>query len=444
MAMTDPFTPGTRHSAKGAASIMLAALLIAPIAQAAPLSAVARIGREMFSDPALSASGKLSCASCHDPAHHYGPANDLAVQFGGARKHASGLRAVPTLTYKLWTPAFSIGPEDPTSEANEATPQDAATGRDGGQGVRARATQRIAPKQAGRPAMVPQGGMFWDGRADTLQDQAQGVLTSPFEMGPQDKDALAQRIAPRYGARLEQLFGPAVASDPDLLVSEAEFALARYQSESSSFHPFTSKWDAVLAGRAQLTPEEARGLAVFEDPKRGNCADCHPDRPARNGSPPLFTDFQYEALGVPRNHAIPANSDSHYVDLGLCGPLRHDSVAKQPENCGMFKTPTLRNAATRLTFFHNGVLHSLDQVLDFYANRDADPARFYPSGQPADLPGSAARNIDHIDAPFVVKHPGKPTLSDSEIKALKAYLETLTDGWDGVAPATAQAVQRHG
>lgn len=430
-------TPRTIRSAKGAASITLAAFLFAGVARADGLSAVAQLGRDMFFDPTLSASGQMSCASCHDPANHYAPDNARAVQLGGPDMHSPGIRAVPGLTYAWRTPPFTIGPLDATSEADEATPQQAAGGKTAGQAVTGKTVTRSAPKRAGTVAMVPQGGMFRDGRADTLQDQAQGVLTSPFEMGPQTTTELAAKIVPTYGARLARLFGPSVLSDPDLLVAEAEFALARYQTEDPSFHAFTSKWDAVLAGRATLSPAEARGLAVFEDSGRGNCADCHPNRPDAAGRPPLFTDFQYEALGAPRNAAIPANADPRFVDLGLCGPLRRDAVARQPANCGLFKTPSLRNAATRHTFFHNGVFGTLDQVLDFYANRDADPARFYPSGQPADLPGQAARNLDRLDRPFAGQAPGQPGLSANEIRDLKAYLGTLTDGWGTRDPAPA-------
>ena len=77
-----------------------------------------------------------------------------------------------------------------------------------------------------------------------------------------------------------------------------------------------------------------------------------------------FTDFQFEALGAPRNHDIPANRDPGYYDLGLCGPLRKD-YATTTAYCGLFKTPTLRNAATRKVFFHNGVFHSLEELDPF-------------------------------------------------------------------------------
>ena len=157
-------------------------------------------------------------------------------------------------------------------------------------------------------------------------------------------------------------------------IAEASFALARYQIEEPRFHAFTSKYDYYLRGRAKLSPAERRGLALFDDPAKGNCAACHLDKPGRDGQPPMFTDYEYEALGVPRNRAIPANADPAWFDLGLCGPLRADAYARQPANCGLFKTPGLRNVATRRAFFHNGVYHDLKQVVRFYVDRETAPA----------------------------------------------------------------------
>jgi len=107
-----------------------------------------------------------------------------------------------------------------------------------------------------------------------------------------------------------------------------------------------------------------RGLAAFEDPARGNCAACHLDRASPDGRPPAFTDYEYEALGIPRNDRLADNRDPRHFDLGLCGPIRGD-LAAQSNTCGMFRTPSLRNVARRKVFFHNGVYHSLEQVLAF-------------------------------------------------------------------------------
>ncbi|MEO1951529.1 cytochrome c peroxidase, partial [Thioclava sp.] len=346
-------TPKTIRSAEGAASITLAAFLSAasvgaatdPAPGARPqgdvdLSAVAAIGKALFSDPTLSASGQMSCASCHDPKNHFAPSNARAVQLGGPHLDLPGLRAVPSLTYRRQTPPFTFGVLDPTSEAGEAAPQAVAQ-----QGAGAKetagpsaSTQPAPRKTAGAPAAaspVPRGGLFWDGRADTLQEQSLAVLFTHFEMAETDRATLAATLRARYGDRFAQLFGGSVRDDDKMLIDEAAFALSRYQTEAVEFHPYTSKYDAVLAGEAQLSPPEARGRALFDDPKKGNCAACHLDTRSADGRPPQFTDYEYEALGVPRNPAIPANADPHYVDLGLCGPLRHDAISTQPGNCGM-------------------------------------------------------------------------------------------------------------
>lgn len=434
------------------AVFLLAALGKAPAAPPPPapmppplgpgLSAVAMLGRKMFFDARLSASGRLSCASCHDPRNHYAPDNARPVQPGGADLRRFGRRAVPTLTYKDRTPPFTIGPENPAMELNEASPQAVARGGAAARGV-ATFDPRLGPARATPPrkiagrttlaAPVPRGGFFWDGRVDTLEDQAKGPLFTRFEMA-NTPAALARTLRRAYGPRLAALFGKSVLGDDGMLISEAAFALARYQIEDPSFHPYSSKYDAYLAGRARLTPAEARGLKIFNDPKTGNCAACHLDKPGPDGSPPLFTDFEYEALGVPRNPAIPANARKGYYDLGLCGPLRHDAIARKPAYCGLFKTPTLRNVATRRAFFHNGIYHSLRQVLDFYARRDSDPGAIYPRRDGKvqrfdDLPASLRANVDRTDTPFGRKPGQGPALTEAQESDLIAFLKTLTDGY---------------
>ncbi|WP_127900994.1 cytochrome-c peroxidase [Solirhodobacter olei] len=411
-----------------------------------PLSAVASLGKRMFFDPSLSGSGAMSCAFCHDPANHYGPrpGADTPVVYGGPKLDRPGLRTVPTLTYKELTPPFTIGPSNPESEAAEAAPMAVAETSDLVPFSATNAFAKLvvanrAPKQAkaGNTSanMVARGGLFWDGRAGTLQDQALGPLLSPFEMANTDIPSLARAVKAGYGKEIGQLFGAQILKDPTMTVDEAAYAIARFEIEDPSFHPFTSKYDAYLAGKAKLTPAEARGLKLFNDPKKGNCAACHLDTPGANGAPPMFTDYEFEALAVPRNPAIPANGDPAYHDLGICGPLRTDAAAHQAANCGLFKTPTLRNVASRPFFFHNGIYHSLTDVVRFYVERDTEPQKIYPKGpdgKPAlynDLPRKYWGNIDRIDAPLD-RHLGeKPALDAAEIADVVAFLHTLTDGW---------------
>jgi cytochrome c peroxidase len=394
-----------------------------------PLSAMAELGRLIFFDARLSSSGRLSCASCHSPQLAYGPPGDLPVMRGGPQLSRPGARAVPSLAYLERQPSFAIGPDNEENE-NVSIAQLVALSRDA---VR---VQKTAP-QASRSAtnMVPQGGLFWDGRADTLQDQALSPLLDPREMDGSSIDTIAVKLQrSAYAERLVQLFGSSVWSDPRLAVSEALFAVARYQIEDVSFHPYTSKFDFWLEGEARFTESEARGYALFNDPAKANCAGCHSDQPTRDGLPPLFTDHQFEALGAPRNAALYVNADPGFFDLGICGPYRRDMSA-DTQYCGLFMTPTLRNAASRHAFFHNGVFSTLKQVLDFYDFRDTEPQRIYPHGDDGrmekfnDLPRAFQTNVDVTDPPFDRKAGDPPAMTAADEDDIIAFLNTLVDGY---------------
>ena len=154
----------------------------------------------------------------------------------------------------------------------------------------------------------------------------------------------------------------------------------------------------------------------------------------RQGAFPQFTDFGYVAVGAPRNTAIAGNADSRYFDLGLCGPLRTD-LADKKEYCGMFRTPSLRNVATRRVFLHNGVFHRLDDVVRFYAERDTQPQKWYSRGADGavmkfdDLPPQYRGNVD-TQAPFDRHIGDPPPLSEADIRDIVAFLNTLTDGYN--------------
>ena len=372
-----------------------------PKARAA-LDPVASLGRLMFFDASLSASGRQSCASCHDPAHAYGPPNGLAVQPGGPTLERLGTRAVPSLRYLRFTPQFSRHLAQPSSDGVE----------DEG----------------------PAGGFTRDGAAQTLHEQALLPLLNPLEMANPDVAAVAAKLRnASYAAQLRSVFGADVFAHPAVAAAQAAAALQAFQEQDPGFEPYTSKFDAAMSGNADLTDQELRGYTTFNDPKKGNCAKCHLDAPGPGGRPAQFTDFGMVALGVPRNPEIPANRDARHVDLGLCGPVRKD-LAGESGFCGMFKTPTLRNSASRQVFFHNGRFHTLDEVLHFYAERDTDPAKWYPrvNGHVVvfdDLPARYRANVDRVDVPFTLRAGDKPLLTDADIRDLAAFLKTLDDGY---------------
>ena len=395
---------------------------------AAPLSAMARLGKDIFFDTTLSSSGKMACASCHSPDHAYGPPNDASVMLGGPDLTSPGMRAVPSLTYLERQSEFSIGPDDPLNENVDLAKQAEA----GKTAVRA---DKIATQTAQTANIVPQGGLFWDGRAHTLQIQAEGPLLDPREMDGGSLEIIAEKMrhAP-YAGKFAALFGERIFKDTKLLTAEALFAVGRYQIEEPSFHPYTSKYDYWLEGKARLSEAEMRGLRLFNDPQKANCAGCHPAEPSRDGWPPLFTDTQYEALGAPRNVALVDTKDPNYFDLGVCGPVRKD-IADQTQFCGMFKTPTLRNTAVRRAFLHNGVFHTLQEVMDFYNFRDTSPEKVYPVGADGkvqkynDIPAQYHANVDVTDPPFN-RHPGEtPAMTTQDEADIIAFLKTLNDGY---------------
>jgi cytochrome c peroxidase len=394
-----------------------------------PFSAMAKLGRELFFDTSLSSSGKIACASCHSPDHAYGPPNDAPVMLGGPDLTTEGARAVPSLTYLERQPEFSIGPDDSLNE-NVNFAQQAEIGKTA---VR---VEKIATQTAQSANIVPQGGLFWDGRANTLQIQASGPLLDPREMDGGSMEIIAEKLrrAP-YAPKFAALFGPNVLRDTKLLVAEAMFAIGRYQVEDPTFHPYTSKYDYWLEGKARLSEAEMRGLHLFNDPAKANCAGCHTSQPSRDGFPPMFTDTQYEALAPPRNMALADTKDTNYFDLGVCGPVRKD-LAEQTQFCGMFKTPSLRNTALRHAYFHNGVFQTLQQVMDFYNFRDTNPEKVYPLDADGkaqkynDIPVKYHANVDVSDPPFN-RHPGDtPAMTDQDEADIIAFLKTLDDGYE--------------
>ncbi|TPK90058.1 cytochrome-c peroxidase [Mesorhizobium sp. B2-4-12] len=365
--------------------------------------ALTALGRKMFFDPSLSASGKQACSSCHDPRHAFGPASASPVEMGGPNLNRPGVRAVPSLRYLQAAPAFTEHFHDSEDEGDESV--------DNG----------------------PTGGLTWDGRADHGEEQAKIPLLSPFEMANKDEAAVAAALRKAaYADELKAAFGDHVFDRPEDAFGAAIEALGTFEQSAPDFYPYSSRYDAFLAGKATLSARELRGRALFEDEAKGNCASCHLSEPANDGEPPQFTDFGLIAIAVPRNPAIPANADPAYADLGLCGPLRTD-FRSRTEYCGLFETPTLRNVALRKSFFHNGRFHTLRDAVAFYASRDTDPGHWYPSNADGtvnkydDLPKAYWPNLNR-EPPFNGKKPGgKPALTDAEIDDIVAFLGTLTD-----------------
>ncbi|SHN42962.1 Cytochrome c peroxidase [Duganella sacchari] len=412
--MSTSVTDGRSSKMKSALMMVLIAATAQAVAVpvAAPLSAAAEIGKQMFFDKSLSGSGKLACANCHDPAFAHAPPNNLAVQLGGPKMRTAGVRAVPSLRYQEYTPPYADMLDNPDGISTPG----------------------------------PGGGHTQDGRAATLADQARIPLLAKHEMANKSVADVVRKIkASAYADQFRNTFGAEVFANNKQAFQHALDALQAYQLEDNSFHPYSSKYDLYSSNKigGDLTAAEMRGFAVYSDPNKGNCFACHYNGAGMNGSVKLFTDFTYAAIGVPRNKDIPANRNAGYNDLGICDRPDHPRPASA-QYCGMFKTPTLRNVATRSAFFHNGSIKSLSEVIRFYNTRDTEPERWYPKVKGVvqkfnDLPVRYRDNLDK-QMPLDGRPRGStPPMTEQEMADLEAFLKTLTDADLAQQPSAAMA-----
>jgi cytochrome c peroxidase len=370
------------------------------------LSDLQLLGKRIFEDVNLSEPKGVACESCHDRKRAYqgdnrSPIPGVAL---GSRPGAFGARKPPTIMYMAYSPVFGFS--------------------------------KVV--DGGAEKLEARGGLFWDGRAADLVDQPSVPLTNPIEMNNPSLDAVVEKVkAASYAPMMTTVFGPDAFAEPKAAFLRIAQSLSAYES-SGRLAPFSSRFDDYLRGAQQLTPIETRGMALFVDPKRGNCLACHAGKPeSKEPSDWLFTNFAYVALGVPRNAAIPANADPQTFDLGLCKRPGLEAILPKEiplaSLCGAFKVPTLRNVAVRAPYFHNGAIASLRDAVAFHAARDRDPKRWRPALQSGeadkfnDLPSVYWANVDVSDAPFD-HNPGEPPrLDDGDVDALVAFLNTLTD-----------------
>ncbi len=258
------------------------------------------------------------------------------------------------------------------------------------------------------------GGLFWDGRANSLEEQAMGPPLNPLEMANLDTVSIRDKLSELdYADMFEEIYGPDALDDPSTAFNNMADAIAAYE-RSAELNRFDSKYDHFLRGEAELTEQEIRWMGLFVAEKKGNCAACHPSTPSQDGTPPLFTDFTYDNLGTPRNPENPfytlppdLNPDGFdYIDLGLA------ITVNDPAENGKFRVPTLRNVGLTPPYLHNGVFKTLYQVVAFYNTRDVGP---WP-------PPEVAENVNNEEL-------GNLGLSNQEIEDIVAFLITLNDGW---------------
>jgi cytochrome c peroxidase len=376
-------------STNGTTTASTATALAAPASPT--LADKVAVGEKLFDEVRLSAGGNLACVSCHEPSRGHADPEGVFLPLGGPRLDQQGLRSTPSVGYLNDNGIFRID-------------------------------------RQGR-AM---GGFTWDGRAADRAAQALGPLLAANEMANSNSAEVVTRVRalPYFGELLAAYSLATDASDAQVLQALQQ-ALADYQLGDPDYQPYTSKFDAVLDGRATLTAQEERGRDLFSSPQRGNCASCHSITPPPGATKPLFTNFEFHALGVPRNTSA-ATADPNFFDLGLCGPVRTD-LANRTDLCGLFKVPTLRNVALTAPYFHNGAVTTLEDAVAFYATRDTEPGRWYPTVGGVvqkfnDLPAAYRGNVNQ-QAPFGQLPGQAPRLSPQQVQDVVAFLRTLTDGF---------------
>ncbi|MCG7849186.1 MAG: c-type cytochrome, partial [ANME-2 cluster archaeon] len=326
-----------------------------------------------------------SCASCHEPEFGFADPDSSRAVSQGAIPERFGNRNSPTAAYAAYSPDFE---------------------KVGGEYI---------------------GGQFWDGRAANLVEQAKGPFLNPLEMNNPSKLVVIQKIRNSdYAKIFEEEYGPDAFEDVETAYNNAAEAIAAYEN-SPEVNRFDSKYDKFLAGNVKLTSQERKGLKLFNDPKKGNCAACHPSTPGLYAEKPLFTDFTYDNLGVPSNLGMIGDSPElmdwypfyyppiapnfnpdglDFVDYGL------GAIVKENGEMGKIKVPTLRNVAITQPYMHNGVFTSLKEVVHFYNTRDVEE---WPAPE--------------VDMNVNTDELGDLGLTDEEVQAIVAFMETLTDGY---------------
>lgn len=360
------------------------------------------LGKNIFFDK-ISEPGSMACADCHDPKVGFtGPTPGVNLRtaiYRGAVPQRFGNRKPPSAAYATFSPVFHY---DATEE-------------------------------------LFIGGNFWDGRAtgdmlgNPARDQALGPFLNPVEQNVASKEAVLTIIAEsKYASLWEDAWGEPIGTetpvDIDANYDRIGLSIAAYEA-SNEVNSFSSKFDMYLAGQVELTAEEARGLELFNG--KGMCNLCHPSE----GDAPLFTDFTFDNLGVPKNpdnpfydmdnvffdDGSPINPDgAAWVDPGLGGFLEGAGYPADvvEGNLGKHKVPTLRNVgkapsdAFLKAYMHNGVFKSLKEVVHFYNTRDVE------SWPPPEV--AANVNTDEL---------GDLGLTDEEEDAIVAFMMTLSDGY---------------
>jgi cytochrome c peroxidase len=349
------------------------------------LQTKAELGEALFNDISLSRDGTQSCASCHDQSHAFidSRVNETNLDLSIASSVSTGQDAIalgdintPSIAYAAFIPDFHFDQED----------------------------------------ALFKGGLFLDGRAIDLVEQAKQPFLNTIEMQTSITELIV-KVESKYRESMIKHYGVDVFNNDDSAFNAIADSIAEFE-KTALFSPFNSKFDRVLKGEAEFSQVEALGLTVFVAEDKGNCAACH-TLPTSESTPQesLFTDFSYDNLGVPKNmHVRSLNGKGMtYVDDGLFNNVLVDDV----ELKGAFRVSSLRNIAVTAPYMHNGVFTDLKTVIHFYNTRDVPNAINPETG--------LEWEVAEVDATKNTEELGDLKLAESEEQALLAFLKTLTD-----------------
>jgi len=440
------------------------------------LSPIEELGSKIFFDENLSINRNQACASCHVPEVGWTgedpEINDAGAVYEGSIEGKFGDRKPPSSAYASLAPIFYA------DFGNRLLPNNNDPVDD--------------------PLFV--GGNFWDGRAtgwelgNPAADQAQGPFLNPVEQALPDAACVVYRVCEgRYGDLFREVWNPNIcvidwptnintvcktvggevsASTQDRnkvnnAYDRVALSVAAFEGSKAS-NAFTSKIDAHRAGEYDFTPEEELGRQIFRG--KGKCALCHVGTGGPGAPPPLFTDFTFDNLGVPKNPENPfLIANPTWTDPGLEGFLSNvpGFAEYADDNLGKHKVPTLRNVALGScealdeddehdddeeederrkpskddddecivkAYMHNGYLKSLKQVVNFYNTRDFKPRCELLDPPIYDATAEVAMANGCWPAPEVaenvnVEELGDLGLTEEEEDALVAFMQAMSDGY---------------
>lgn len=277
------------------------------------------LGRRLFYDNILSANNTQNCGSCHQHKNYF---------VDSTKKFSIGVDSIQGFRNSM--PLFNIGYAK---------------------------------------------NFFWDGSANSLENQVIGPITNPIEMHETMSNVVAKLQAhPQYPSLFKAAFGTETITSTLIIQAIAQFERTIISANS--------KFDKWKRGEATLTEQETRGLNVFLDLNKGDCTHCH-----SYGS--TFTDFDFKNTGL----------DSIPIDKGRA------IVTKLASDEGKFKTPTLRNVEKTAPYMHDGRFNTLRECIEHYNSN------FHYS-----------KNL----APELRTIP-KNRMSEQDIDDIITFLKTLTD-----------------